>query len=59
MPVLQKTRYFTALDLKSEYWQVELDEKCKEKTACACHKGLFQFNRMPYDLSNAPAVFQD
>ena len=30
-----------------------MDEKDKEKTAFACHKGLFEF------ISNAPAVFQE
>lgn len=30
-----------------------------EKTAFACHKGLFQFNRMSFGLSNAPIVFQE
>jgi hypothetical protein len=41
--LLGKARYFTALVLKSEYWHVELYDKSKEKTAFACHKGLFQF----------------
>ena len=36
-----------------------MDEKDKEKTAFACHKWLFEFNVMPFDLSNAPAVFQE
>lgn len=57
--LLGKAKYFTALDLKSGYWQVKLEDSSKEKTAFACHKGLFQFNRMPFGLSNAPAVYQE
>lgn len=59
LSLLDKSKYFTTLDSKSGYWQVQLDEESKEKTAFACHKGLFQFNRMPFGLSNAPAVFQE
>ena len=36
-----------------------MDEKGKEKTAFACHRGLFELNVMPYGLSNAPAIFQE
>ena len=54
-----KSKLSTSLDLKSGYWQVAKDVKDKEKTAFACHKGLFEFNGMLFGLSNAPAVFQE
>ena len=59
LALLGKAKYFTSLDLKSGYWQVAMDDQDKEKTAFACHKGLFEFNVMPFGLSNAPAVFQE
>ena len=36
-----------------------MDDLDKEKPAYACHRGLFEFNIMPFGLSNAPAVFQE
>ena len=59
LALLGKAKYFTSLDLKSGYWQVLMDEADKEKTAFACHCGLFEFNVMPFGLSNAPAIFQE
>ena len=59
LALLGKAKFFTFLDLKSGYWQVLMDEKDKEKTAFACHRGLFEFNVLPFGLSNAPAVFQE
>ena len=49
--------YFTSLDLKSGYWQVLMSEEDREKTAFVCHRGLFEFNVMPFGLCNAPQIF--
>ena len=49
---------FTTLDLASGYWQVEIEEGDKEKTAFSTEKGHFEFNVMPFGLTIAPATFQ-
>lgn len=50
--------YFTTLDLTSGYWQVEVEEQDKEKTAFSIPKGHFEFNVMSFGLTNVPATFQ-
>ena len=50
---------FTSLDLKSRYWQVELDKDSIPLTAFTVGPlGFYECVRMPFGLTNAPATFQ-
>lgn len=55
---LRGAHWFCTLDLHSGFWQVEMDEADKEKTAFVTRNGLFQFSVMPFGLCNSPATFE-
>ena len=56
---LAGSKWFSALDLKSGYWQVELDEESKPLTTfTAGPLGFYKCEQMPFGATNAPATFQ-
>ena len=55
---LAGSKWFSVMDLKSGYYQIEMEERDKPKTAFVCPLGFYEFNRMPQGITNAPSTFQ-
>ncbi|ETO00778.1 hypothetical protein RFI_36662, partial [Reticulomyxa filosa] len=49
---------FSKLDIRSVYWHVPIRESDHNKTVFITPNGLFEWNRMGFGFSNAPAIFQ-
>jgi len=54
---LRGSQYFATLDLLSGYWQLGMTDRARERSAFCTRRGLFEFVRMPFGLSGAPATF--
>lgn len=51
-------RYFSKIDLKQAYLQLELEKEAKEILTLNTSKGLYECNRLMYGVASAPAVWQ-
>ena len=49
---------FSKLDLRQAYQQLVMEEESKAYLTINTHKGLFRYNRLPFGVSSAPAIFQ-
>ncbi|BFZ25831.1 hypothetical protein BsWGS_28870 [Bradybaena similaris] len=49
---------FTKLDLTHAYQQLPLSDESKDLTTINTQRGLFRYNRLPFGVSAAPAIFQ-
>ena len=58
LTVLRGGQKFSKIDLADAYLQIELDEESKKYCVITTHKGLYRYNRLPFGLSSAPAIFQ-
>jgi hypothetical protein len=51
-------KWFTQLDLSEAFLQVTADEETSKVLTLNTHRGLFKVNRLPPELSSAPANIQ-
>ena len=52
-------QHFSKLDLSQAFLQFELDENSRHLTTVNTHRGLYQFRRLPFGISSAPALCQE
>ena len=56
---LSGAEWFSCLDLNSGYWQVEVEESDRPKTAFVSRQGLFEIKVMPMDCVTVQQHLRD
>jgi len=56
--LLGDARVFSTLDCNAGSWQIPMAPDDIDKTAFTCHMGTYDYLKMAFGLTNAPAIFQ-
>ncbi|KII65266.1 Retrovirus-related Pol polyprotein [Thelohanellus kitauei] len=51
-------KYFSVIDLKDAYLQMEVDPSSRDYLKIATHVGYYRYTRLPFGVSLAPSIFQ-
>ena len=55
---LQGSEYFSEIDLCSAFWLLQINTHDIEKTAFSTPDGHYEFNRLPFGVTNGTRAFQ-
>src|ERR1700742_2038556 len=58
LQALTGAQWLSTFDALAGFTQLEMANESKELTGFRCHRGLFQFKRLPFGYRNGPSVFQ-
>lgn len=58
LPRLNNAKYFSRLDVKNAFHQLEIRESCRYITTFITHKGMFRYKRLLFGVNCAPEIFQ-
>lgn len=58
LPRFTSAKFFSRLDIKEAFHQVELEEDSRYITTFITHMGLFRYKRLMYGIVIAPEIFQ-
>lgn len=58
LPNFRQAKYFSKLDIKNAFHQLEIHENCRYITTFSTSKGLYRYKRLLFGISCAPEMFQ-
>lgn len=56
--MLGNSGLYNVIDVTSAYHQIDIVDEDKKKTAFSTPDGHYEYNKMPFGLSNAPSTYQ-